>query len=46
MIGNTLLGLIFTRVLYVVIQTVTEKLFGAAPTPAPAAPPPEAAHPA
>ncbi|MCE2654672.1 MAG: hypothetical protein LW650_14885 [Planctomycetaceae bacterium] len=46
MIGNTLLGLIFTRVLYVVIQTVTEKLFGAAPKPAPAAPPPEAAHPA
>jgi hydrophobic/amphiphilic exporter-1 (mainly G- bacteria), HAE1 family len=29
MIGNTILGLIFTPVLYVVIQTVTEKLFGA-----------------
>jgi HAE1 family hydrophobic/amphiphilic exporter-1 len=32
MIGNTLLGLIFTPVLYVVIQAVTEKIFGA-PTP-------------
>ncbi|MFN7019800.1 MAG: efflux RND transporter permease subunit [Phycisphaerales bacterium] len=31
MIGNTLLGLIFTPVLYVVIQHVTEKLFGAKP---------------
>ncbi len=28
MIGNTFLGLIFTPVLYVVIQAVTEKLFG------------------
>jgi len=29
MIGNTFLGLIFTPVLYVVIQAVTEKFFGA-----------------
>jgi len=28
MIGNTFLGLVFTPVLYVVIQAVTEKLFG------------------
>jgi HAE1 family hydrophobic/amphiphilic exporter-1 len=28
MLGNTLLGLVFTPVLYVVIQAVTEKLFG------------------
>jgi HAE1 family hydrophobic/amphiphilic exporter-1 len=28
MIGNTLLGLVFTPVLYVVIQAVTEKVFG------------------
>ncbi len=28
MIGNTFLGLIFTPVLYVVIQAVTEKVFG------------------
>jgi HAE1 family hydrophobic/amphiphilic exporter-1 len=28
MIGNTFLGLLFTPVLYVVIQTITEKLFG------------------
>jgi len=28
MIGNTFLGLIFTPVLYVVIQTITEKIFG------------------
>ena len=34
MIGNTLLGLVFTPVLYVVIQAVTEKIFGAkAPLP-------------
>ncbi len=36
MIGNTFLGLIFTPVLYVVIQTVTEKIFGFKPA-APAA---------
>jgi HAE1 family hydrophobic/amphiphilic exporter-1 len=39
MIGNTMLGLIFTPVLYVVIQTVTERIFGvkqkAPATPAP-----------
>lgn len=38
MIGNTVLGLIFTPVLYVVIQAVTEKIFGApkvVPAPAP-----------
>ncbi len=28
MIGNTMLGLVFTPVLYVVIQAITEKLFG------------------
>lgn len=28
MLGNTFLGLIFTPVLYVVIQTVTERVFG------------------
>lgn len=28
MLGNTLLGLVFTPVLYVVIQAVTEKVFG------------------
>jgi HAE1 family hydrophobic/amphiphilic exporter-1 len=40
MIGNTLLGLIFTPVLYVVIQAVTEKLFGAPkPTSSPEAAP-------
>jgi len=40
MIGNTFLGLVFTPVLYVVIQAVTEKLFGAPrpKAPAPAAP--------
>jgi hypothetical protein len=27
MIGNTFLGLVFTPVLYVVIQAVTEKIF-------------------
>jgi HAE1 family hydrophobic/amphiphilic exporter-1 len=31
MIGNTFLGLVFTPVLYVVIQAVTEKLFGQKP---------------
>jgi multidrug efflux pump subunit AcrB len=31
MIGNTFLGLIFTPVLYVVIQAVSEKLFGQKP---------------
>ena len=43
MIGNTFLGLIFTPVLYVVIQTLTEKIFGVkkaaleiSPEPAPA----------
>ena len=42
MIGNTFLGLIFTPVLYVVIQAVTEKLFGSK---APVAPPStQAAH--
>ncbi|MCG3125108.1 MAG: Efflux pump membrane transporter BepG [Phycisphaerales bacterium] len=40
MIGNTLLGLIFTPVLYVVIQAVTEKVFGRK---APVAAPPHAA---
>ncbi len=40
MIGNTLLGLIFTPVLYVVIQAVTEKIFGPRmPAPATAAAP-------
>ncbi len=40
MIGNTFLGLIFTPVLYVVIQAVTEKLFGTkAPQAKPIAPP-------
>jgi HAE1 family hydrophobic/amphiphilic exporter-1 len=35
MIGNTFLGLIFTPVLYVVIQAITEKAFGTKPaTPA------------
>jgi HAE1 family hydrophobic/amphiphilic exporter-1 len=41
MIGNTFLGLIFTPVLYVVVQGITEKLFGQPkpiPTSAPAAP--------
>jgi HAE1 family hydrophobic/amphiphilic exporter-1 len=38
MIGNTLLGLIFTPVLYVVIQAVTEKVFGAKIPSAPDAP--------
>lgn len=33
MIGNTLLGLIFTPVLYVVIQSVTERVFGLKPKP-------------
>ncbi len=33
MIGNTVLGLIFTPVLYVVIQAVTEKIFGVKPVP-------------
>lgn len=28
MIGNTFLGLVFTPVLYVVIQTITERIFG------------------
>ena len=39
MIGNTFLGLIFTPVLYVVIQTLTERVFGvkAPTTSAPAA---------
>jgi HAE1 family hydrophobic/amphiphilic exporter-1 len=38
MIVNTFLGLIFTPVLYVVIQATTEKIFGTKPaTPAPAA---------
>ncbi|HBS30036.1 MAG TPA: hydrophobe/amphiphile efflux-1 family RND transporter [Phycisphaerales bacterium] len=41
MIGNTFLGLIFTPVLYVVIQTMTEKVFGA-PKPKAAAPTPAA----
>ncbi len=37
MIGNTFLGLIFTPVLYVVIQTISEKAFGPPkPKPAPA----------
>ncbi len=31
MIGNTMLGLVFTPVLYVVIQAITEKVFGAKP---------------
>ena len=45
MIGNTFLGLIFTPVLYVVIQAVTEKIFGAKPA-KPAKPAPAAeAHP-
>ncbi len=43
MIGNTFLGLLFTPVLYVVIQAVTEKVFGA-PKPAAAAPAQAAAH--
>ncbi len=38
MIGNTFLGLIFTPVLYVVIQVVTEKLFGVNVPHKPAAP--------
>jgi len=42
MIGNTLLGLLFTPVLYVVIQAVTEKVFGAPKPPIP----PEPAAPA
>jgi HAE1 family hydrophobic/amphiphilic exporter-1 len=42
MIGNTFLGLIFTPVLYVVIQTLTERVFGA-PKPAGEAILPEAA---
>jgi HAE1 family hydrophobic/amphiphilic exporter-1 len=33
MIGNTFLGLIFTPVLYVAIQAVTEKIFGAPKAP-------------
>ncbi len=37
MIGNTLLGLVFTPVLYVVIQAIREKFVGA-PKPIPAAP--------
>jgi len=36
MIGNTFLGLIFTPVLYVVIQATTEKLFGVGKPHAPA----------
>ena len=43
MIGNTLLGLVFTPVLYVTIQAVVEK-FAGAPKPVPAAA--AAAHPA
>ena len=41
MIGNTFLGLIFTPILYVVIQAVTEKIFGA---PRPVPPASEPAH--
>ncbi len=37
MIGNTALGLLFTPVLYVVIQAVTEKVFGAPKPVGPAA---------
>jgi len=37
MIGNTFLGLVFTPVLYVAIQAVTEKLFGAPKPPMSAA---------
>ncbi len=47
MIGNTVLGLIFTPVLYVVIQTVTERVFGLkpkTPQPAPAAASAASAH--
>jgi len=44
MIGNTLLGLVFTPVLYVVIQAIREKFMG--PPPAPTAKPAAAAGPA
>ena len=44
MIGNTLLGLIFTPVLYVVIQTLTERVFGVKAAPAAKAPVTEGAH--
>lgn len=44
MIGNTLLGLIFTPVLYVVIQTLTERVFGVKTAPAAKAPVTEGAH--
>jgi HAE1 family hydrophobic/amphiphilic exporter-1 len=44
MLGNTILGLFFTPVLYVVIQGISEKIFRQKPgAPAPAA---DAAHPA
>ncbi|QYK48948.1 MAG: multidrug efflux RND transporter permease subunit [Phycisphaeraceae bacterium] len=39
MIGNTFLGLIFTPVLYVVIQVLTEKVFGPPKPKSPIAPP-------
>jgi Cu/Ag efflux pump CusA len=45
MIGNTLLGLLFTPVLYVVIQYVSEKIFGAKPAAAPTPPAPTHAEP-
>jgi HAE1 family hydrophobic/amphiphilic exporter-1 len=44
MIGNTFLGLVFTPVLYVVIQFVTEKIFGTRPPPATAEPAAATAH--
>lgn len=44
MIGNTFLGLIFTPVLYMVIQTLTEKVFGAKNAAFEISPEPEPAH--
>jgi HAE1 family hydrophobic/amphiphilic exporter-1 len=44
MIGNTLLGLVFTPVLYVVIQTASERIFGVKRPVELASSPPESTH--